>query len=182
MIDTTRLTEKQRQVIRLFQERSEISSTILFCKEHELDFNFVKGFLLSGIFEGYLKITNSHKDAFILSSKGKKIGQHIPGYFLAKKLSIENLLDVTRLQEELGQDCYGKDFGALKKEKIIEVKVEENGGIQKLYYTDLAIIDLFIKRQTVNQSWNGWFNRKSSIVNQLMIMLLLSILSFKILR
>lgn len=147
MIDTTRLTEKQRQVIRLFQENLKVLSLRSFCKKFELDFNFVKGFILSDILKNCLEINDLSKDYFVLSNKGKKIDQYIPGYALAKKLSIESLLDIAQLQQELGQSYYGINFGALKKEKAVDIKTEENENHQKLYVTNNSIIEQFLKRQ-----------------------------------
>jgi phenylalanyl-tRNA synthetase alpha chain len=149
MIDTTRLTEKQRQFIRFLQDNPSISSLVLVCEENKLDFNFIKGFILSGIFEGYSEITHLPKDIFILSSKGKKIGKFIAGYTLAQKLREENSLSISQLQQELGQDFYGKEFGALKKENVVEIKTDKIGSHPVLCHTSSMAINKFINRQEI---------------------------------
>jgi phenylalanyl-tRNA synthetase alpha chain len=149
MIDTTRLTEKQRQFIRLLQENPKISSLLVLCDESKLDFNFVKGFILSGILDEYAEISHLPKDSFTLSNKGKKIDGFISGYTLARKFSKENSLSVSHVQQELGQDSYAKEFGALKKENVVEIKIEKDGTQPMLYCTSSAAIQKFINRQEV---------------------------------
>jgi phenylalanyl-tRNA synthetase alpha chain len=153
MIDTTRLTEKQRQVILLLQANSKVLSLRSFCEIHELDFNFAKGFILTDILKSYIEIKDLSKDSFVLTKKGRKTGKYIPGYSLAQKIIQNNqeiLLDVSQLQQELGQD-YGINFGVLKKEKAVAIKTEENvnEGQQKICVVNRNIIDEFIKRQEV---------------------------------
>jgi phenylalanyl-tRNA synthetase alpha chain len=149
MIDVAQLTEKQKQFIQLLKDNPIISSLLLVCEEKKLDFNFIKGFVLSGTFDGYAEITHLPKDLFALSSKGKKTGNMISGYALAQKLREKNSLVISQLQQELGQDSYGKEFGALKKDNVVEVKAAMNGGDPVLCYTSHKAIENFINRQEV---------------------------------
>jgi phenylalanyl-tRNA synthetase alpha chain len=164
-INTSLLTEKQRQVIRLFQENSKILSLRSFCERHGLDFNFVKGFVLSEIIKDYLDIEDLSEDSFVLTKKGTKIGQCIPGYSLADRIIRYDLLDVSQLHQDLGQD-YGANFGALKKEGAIEVAAKPNGDKEnevqrKITILDKTIVEKFIQRQeifsTIREQENIYF-------------------------
>jgi phenylalanyl-tRNA synthetase alpha chain len=149
MIDTSRLTEKQRQVIQLLQENSRVPSLRSFCESHDINFDFVKGFILSDIVSDYLEINDLSKEYFLLSNKGKKVGRYIPGYALARKLSIEGLFNVSELQEELSQTAYGIDFGALKKAKAVQLETGNDESEKRIHINDSLILQKFLERQEI---------------------------------
>ncbi|PSB57109.1 phenylalanyl--tRNA ligase subunit alpha [Chamaesiphon polymorphus] len=149
MLNTTQLTEKQREVIQIFQKNIEVPDLREFCANNNLDFNFVKGFIGTTLLDNYLKVEDISKNIFVLSSKGRKIDGYIQGFPLASQLNDKNPLDVMQLQKEFGQSNYSIHFGSLKKEKAVEVRTEGDDNSQKLYILDRNIIKQFIKRQEV---------------------------------
>lgn len=120
MLDTTQLTGKQRQFIQSLQGGQTIESLRSHCKIHGLDFNFAKGFLLSGMLDGYVQLRELAKEAWVLTEKGQALKGPIPGVALAEKLR-RGVNEVETLQTLLGAN-FSLNFGALRREKGVDMR------------------------------------------------------------
>ncbi|PSN19017.1 phenylalanine--tRNA ligase subunit alpha, partial [filamentous cyanobacterium CCP5] len=105
------------------QSDQEVTSLRSHCRTHGLDFNFAKGFLLSGALEGYVQWQEILEPTWSLTEKGTALQGEIPGVLLAEKLQRGvNELDV--LQTLLGRR-FSLGFGALRREQAVEMRSQD---------------------------------------------------------
>jgi phenylalanyl-tRNA synthetase alpha chain len=145
MIDTTQLTGKQRHLLTQLQGQTTIPSLMFFCEEQNFDFNFAKGFILSGILDEYLEIQELLEEKLSLTQKGLGLGGVIPGYELAIRLSA-GMTEVEKLKEELGE-TFSINYGALRKIKAVDMRGQNSS--QEIVVLSSDILDDIKARQTV---------------------------------
>jgi phenylalanyl-tRNA synthetase alpha chain len=124
MLDLPQLTGKQRQFVQLLQQQSVVESLRSLCSLHDFDFNFIKGFLLSGTLDGYVQWQERSKEAWVLTPKGAALDGQVPGVRLAALLLAGNT-DRDSLQAELG-DAFSQSFGALRKAQLIDFQSDND--------------------------------------------------------
>lgn len=145
MLNLTQLTGKQRQFLQLLQTRDRVSSLRSLCKQHGFDFNFIKGFLLSGALDGYVQRKDVTETGWSLTSKGQDLEGTIPGVQLAELL-IQGILSLSNLQEQLGEK-FSVNVGALRKEQAIEL--QDVGGEKQIRVAKPDVLALYRERQSI---------------------------------
>jgi phenylalanyl-tRNA synthetase alpha chain len=171
MLDIASLTGKQRQVVQLLQQVPPEQNPIRLrslCQDHQLDFNFVKGFLLGGALDEYVQVTAIANEAWVPTAKGGEI----PGWALADLL-LQGSGQWDALQAALGHE-FSLNYGALRKENAVDLVMEGDGRVVKIL--DRQVLEAFQQRQSallaVSQAepfqWNdtldwllehGWIER-----------------------
>jgi phenylalanyl-tRNA synthetase alpha chain len=151
MLDIALLTGKQRQVVQHLQTRcsvvlSHLPSLRDFCQQHELDFNFVKGFLLGGALDEYVQTQALSDGAWVLTAKGQS--GDIPGFALADKL-LQGMTQIEELQAELGQ-AFSLNYGALRKENAVDMETRD--GMRAIAILAPQVLENFRQRQAALRS------------------------------
>jgi phenylalanyl-tRNA synthetase alpha chain len=142
MLDIALLTGKQRQVVQLLQaQASPVPSLRDFCQQHELDFNFVKGFLLSNTLHDYIQIQALSGQTWILTAKGQS--GDIPGFALAEQL-LQGKVQFEALQAELGES-FSANYGALRKENAVDIDTQD--GTKVITVLRSPVLESFRQRQ-----------------------------------
>ena len=144
-IDGNQLTGKQRQVVQLLQRHSQIPSLHRFCQQHELDFNFVKGFLLSGTLDDWVQVQDIPNETWALTPKGAS-GEVI-GFPLAEKL-LQGSNQVELLQTQLGQ-TFSLHYGALRRENAVDMGAI--AGVKVIEILDPTVLESFRQWQAALQ-------------------------------
>jgi phenylalanyl-tRNA synthetase alpha chain len=151
MLDLTQLSGKQRQLLRLLQEqlpsRTAVKTLRSLCSEHHLDFNFVKGFLLSGLLAGYVDWEELAQTRWTLSDKGATLGGQIPGATLAAQL-LQGVTELDALQQEFGQ-AFSVNYGALRKEQAVDLQSSSVQGPKLVQVLRPEILKCYQERQAV---------------------------------
>ena len=119
MLDLPQLTGKQRQFLLVLQHQETIESLRSHCAHHGFDFNFIKGFLLSGALEKYVQWQEHSQTTWVLTPKGKDLNGELPGFRLAKQI-LEGTTNWGNLQASLGP-AFSLNFGALRREAAVDV-------------------------------------------------------------
>lgn len=149
MLDLTQFTGKQRQFIQLLQDhwqrQQSVDSLRSLCAEHGLDFNFIKGFLLSGVLDGYVQWQERSQDAWVVTPKGMELEGVIPGWVLANAL-LQGVKDVAKLQGIMG-DRFSVNYGALRKEQAVDIQEQDQTKTITLLKPD--VLTLYAQRQKV---------------------------------
>jgi phenylalanyl-tRNA synthetase alpha chain len=145
MLDLTQLTGKQRQFLQLLQSLDTVSSLRSLCEEQGFDFNFIKGFLLSGALDAFVQRRDLVEIRWGLTGKGQDLNGVIPGLELAREL-LQGTLDLATLQDQLG-DRFSINFGALRKEQA--VALQEANGTKTVQVLKPDIVALYPERQAV---------------------------------
>jgi phenylalanyl-tRNA synthetase alpha chain len=180
MLDPTQLSGKQRQLIQLLQQqlpsRPAVASLRSLCAEHHLDFNFVKGFLLSGVLAGYVDWEELAQTHWTLSDKGATLGDQIPGAALAAQL-LQGVTQLDWLQQELA-DAFSVNYGALRKEQAVDLQslpVQRTKVVQvlrpeilKLYQERQVVFAAIAAQQSapLNSPHLAWLQQQSYITPQ----------------
>ncbi|MEM6427335.1 MAG: phenylalanine--tRNA ligase subunit alpha, partial [Cyanobacteria bacterium P01_D01_bin.128] len=147
MLDLAQLTGKQQRFIQLLQQQQQINSLRSLCAQAKFDFNFIKGFLLSGALDGYVDWQEQTQETWGLTPKGQEINGVLPGAALAEKL-LEGKTNVYILQAELG-DRFSRNYGALKKAQLVELRGE--GGGKTIKVLDAEVLPAYQQRQRLLQ-------------------------------
>lgn len=145
-LDGNQLTGKQRQVVQLLQQHSQIPSLHLFCQQHKLDFNFVKGFLLSGTLDDWVQVQDIAKDSWVLTPKGES--GEVMGFALAEKL-LQGNNQLELLQIQLGR-AFRLHYGALRKENAVDMGT--HAGVKVVEILDSTVLESFRQRQAAVQN------------------------------
>lgn len=124
MLDLPQLTGKQRQFLLLLQQQETVESLRSHCTHHGFDFNFIKGFILSGALEGYVQWQEHSQTTWILTQKGKDLDGRLPGVQLAEYI-LKGTTNWARLQASLGPS-FSLSFGALRREAAVDVMGQGN--------------------------------------------------------
>lgn len=145
-IDWNQLTGKQRQVVQLLQQHSQIPSLHRFCQQQKLDFNFVKGFLLSGALNDWVQVQNIPNETWVLTAKGES--GEVTGFPLAEKL-LQGSNQLEALQSQLGQ-AFRLHYGALRKENAVDMSMEAD--VKFIKVLDRTVLESFRQRQAALQN------------------------------
>jgi phenylalanyl-tRNA synthetase alpha chain len=148
LIDGSQLTGKQRQVVQLLQQRAALQmpqglhlpSLHKFCQQHDLNFNFVKGFLLGGALGDAVQIVAVPTETWTVTVKGKS---GVVGYPLVEKL-LRGITQLEPLQVALG-DAFSVHYGALRKENAVDMRTQ--GGVRGIEILNAAMLEQFQQRQ-----------------------------------
>jgi phenylalanyl-tRNA synthetase alpha chain len=140
MLDIALLTGKQRQVVQLLQTQAQVPSLRDFCHQHELDFNFVKGFLLSEALQDYVQVRERAGQTWELTAKGEG---GVPGFALAERL-LQGATQFEVLQAELGE-AFSSNYGALRKENAVDIETRD--GTKIITIAEPQILGIFRQRQ-----------------------------------
>lgn len=119
MLDIPQLTGKQRQFLLLLQQHPAVESLRSHCAHHGFDFNFIKGFLLSGVLEGYVQWQEHAQTTWVLTPKGQGLKGVLPGFLLAEQI-LQGTTSWVSLQASLGPG-FSLNFGALRREAAVDV-------------------------------------------------------------
>lgn len=151
MLDPTRLSGKQRQVLQLLQaqlpSRTTVASLRSFCSEHQLDFNFVKGILLSGALAEYVAWTEHSQIHWRISDKGASVGGQIPGAALAERL-LQGITQVDQLQLQLAE-AFSVNYGALRKAQAVDLQPSPSTATKVIQVQRPEVLKLYQERQSV---------------------------------
>lgn len=151
MLDPTLLSGKQCQLLQLLQEqlpsRHTVTSLRAFCAEHRLDFNFVKGFLLSGVLAEYVAYTEQAQIRWTLSDKGAALEGQLPGVALAEHL-LQGMSRVDQLQQHLAE-AFSVNYGALRKEQAVDLQTLPATATKIVRVQRPEVLQLYQERQTV---------------------------------
>jgi phenylalanyl-tRNA synthetase alpha chain len=151
MLDTTLLSGKQRHLLQLLQEhlssRTTVNSLRSFCAEHQLDFNFVKGFLLSGVVAEYVTYTEQAQIHWLVSDKGARLGGQIPGVALARQL-LQGMNRVDQLQQQLA-GAFSVNYGALRKAQAVDLQALPATATKVVQVRRPEVLQLYQERQAV---------------------------------
>lgn len=124
MLDPLQLTGKQRQFIQHLQPHTTLPSLRQYCTTHQLDFNFAKGFVLSGVLDEYVTWQELTDDTWYLTPKGHDVlPEGLPGVSLADKLR-RGVTEVDTLQALLGSD-FSRHYGVLRRDRIVDMQVQD---------------------------------------------------------
>jgi phenylalanyl-tRNA synthetase alpha chain len=145
MLDVTQLTGKQRQFIQLLQRLDQVPSLRSLCHTHDLDFNFVKGMLLSGVLDEYITRQEHTEERWELTPKGEELSGLIPGAVLAEKL-LRGTSEVPDLQALLGER-FSLGVGALRKEQAIQI--QDRGDVKVIEVLKPDVLARYPQRQEV---------------------------------
>src|SRR3989344_4565040 len=116
-MDVLKLTPKHRQFLRAIKGKGEIESVKKLCEEIGLDFNFVKGFIKSGLIQDWIDFEEMTKATYALTKLGSN-SEYVVGYRLLEKLD-EGVANIHSLQESLGNKTLAEDYAKLKKEGVV---------------------------------------------------------------
>jgi phenylalanyl-tRNA synthetase alpha chain len=130
MLDLPQLTGKQRQFVQILQQQPVVESLRSLCVHHSFDFNFIRGFLLSGTLDGYVQWQEHSEATWVLTPKGKSLNGQIPGVRLAALL-LDGQTDRDHLQAQVG-DTFSQSFGALRKAQVIDLQADDDHRITLL--------------------------------------------------
>jgi phenylalanyl-tRNA synthetase alpha chain len=119
MLDTRQLTGKQRTFIQSLRGQQQIESLRSHCATHQLDFNFIKGFLLSGALDKYVQWQELPETTWVVTEKGQQLKGLLPGYPLAQKLN-QGITATEALQSDLGES-FSTNYGALRKAQAVDM-------------------------------------------------------------
>jgi phenylalanyl-tRNA synthetase alpha chain len=119
MLDLPQLTGKQRQFLLILQQQQTVESLRSLCTHHNFDFNFIKGFLLSGVLQEYVQWQEHSQTTWVLTPKGKDLDGILPGFALAEQI-LRGTNHWTSLQVALGP-AFSLNFGALRREAAVDV-------------------------------------------------------------
>ena len=119
MLDLPQLTGKQRQFLLFLQQQETVESLRSRCVDHGFDFNFIKGFLLSGALEGYVNWQEHSQSTWVLTPKGTDLDGQLPGFRLAEQI-LKGNNNWASLQADLGP-AFSMNFGALRREAAVDV-------------------------------------------------------------
>lgn len=125
MLDLPQLTGKQRQFLLLLKQQETVESLRSYCAHHGFDFNFIKGFLLSGALEDYLQWQEHSQTTWMLTARGKELSGKLPGFQLAEQI-LAGITDWASLQSALGP-AFSVNFGALRREAAVDVMNQGDG-------------------------------------------------------
>ncbi|XGB43371.1 MAG: phenylalanine--tRNA ligase subunit alpha [Nodosilinea sp. LVE1205-7] len=126
MIDLQQLTGKQRYFVQTLQRQPVVASLRSLCAEHHFDFNFINGFLLSGVLEGYVQWQEHSHQSWSLTPRATATGARLPGVALAEQL-LQGIRDRSLLQAALAQD-FSVNYGALRREQAVELQDGDGEG------------------------------------------------------
>lgn len=126
MIDLQQLTGKQRYFVQLLQRQPVVASLRSLCADHHLDFNFINGFLLSGVLEGYVQWQEHSHQTWSLTPKAEGVGARLPGVALADQL-LQGVRDRAVLQATLAKD-FSINYGALRREQAVDLQDGDGEG------------------------------------------------------
>lgn len=119
MLDLPQLTGKQRQFLLLLQQQETVGSLRSHCAHHGFDFNFIKGFLLSGVLEGYIQWQEHAQSTWVVTAKGASLEGQLPGVELAEQI-LAGKTHWASLQDAMGS-AFSLSFGALRREAAVDV-------------------------------------------------------------
>lgn len=122
MLDLSQLTGKQRQFTQLLQQQPQVESLRSLCIQQGFDFNFIKGFLLSGVLDDYVQWQTRSQETWEVTPKGQELGGVIPGVRLAEQLQ-QGIASMPTLQKDLG-DEFSLNYGALKKAQAVDLRAD----------------------------------------------------------
>ncbi|MEL6135889.1 MAG: phenylalanine--tRNA ligase subunit alpha [Cyanobacteria bacterium J06628_6] len=145
MVDAQQFTGKQRALVQSLQAYQRVESLRSHCQTHGLDFNFAKGFLLSGALDDYLQWQEKTNAVWALTHKGTALNGRLPGATLAAKLQ-RGIVEVSTLKTLVGAD-FSLQFGALKSAHAVDI-VERNGTKIVQAQADQVLVD-YLERQDV---------------------------------
>ena len=143
MLDLSQLTGKQQQFIQILQQQSQVDSLRSLCEQHQFDFNFIKGFLLSGALAGYVQWQENAEKTWGLTPKGKDLKGLIPGVTLAERL-LDGITDVPTLQADLG-DRFSLNYGALRKVQAVDLQGQSDR--KTVQVLNAAVLGQYRQRQ-----------------------------------
>lgn len=143
MLNSQQFTGKQQQFIQLLRAEQVIPSLRSHCQTHGLDFNFAKGFLLSGALDDYLTWEEIREAAWGLSEKGAALPGKLPGVELAERLH-RGIVELDMLQTLLGRQ-FSLEFGALRREQAVAMQTRDQVKIVEI--TRPNIITAYPARQ-----------------------------------
>ncbi|NEP16357.1 MAG: phenylalanine--tRNA ligase subunit alpha [Leptolyngbya sp. SIO4C1] len=143
MLDTRQLTGKQRLLIQQLQPQQTIESLQQFCRQRAIDFNFAKGFLLSGVIDDWVQLQALSETAWVLTDKGEALQGRLPGSNLVDKLQ-RGVSEVSQLQMLLGQ-TFSLAYGALRKAGAIDMQGSE--GEKEIVVLDAEKLSTYQQRQ-----------------------------------
>jgi phenylalanyl-tRNA synthetase alpha chain len=119
MLDLPQLTGKQRQFLLILQQQNTVESLRSLCTHHSFDFNFIKGFLLSGVLQEFVQWQEHSQTTWVLTPKGRDLNDILPGFLLAEKI-LRGTNNWASLQAALGP-AFSLNFGALRREAAVDV-------------------------------------------------------------
>ncbi|MBF2037032.1 MAG: phenylalanine--tRNA ligase subunit alpha [Leptolyngbyaceae cyanobacterium T60_A2020_046] len=143
MLDLTQLSGKQRHFLQILQHTSQVPSLRSLCEQHGFDFNFIKGFVLSGVLDDYITLTAQTETTWALTPKGLALNGEIPGAALADRL-IAGSTDLNTLQADLG-DRFSLNVGALRKTNAIALN--RQGSNTEIVVLNPAELAAYAQRQ-----------------------------------
>lgn len=143
MLELTQLTGKQRQFLQLLQSQDRVPSLRSLCEQHGFDFNFIKGFVLSGALDDYIQREDRAETRWELTPKGQDLDGPLPGVQLAEFLA-QGALSLPVLQERLGEK-FSVNVGALRKEQAIAL--HDGDGEKQIQILRPEILSLYAERQ-----------------------------------
>ncbi|WP_036030003.1 phenylalanine--tRNA ligase subunit alpha [Leptolyngbya sp. PCC 6406] len=123
MLDPAQFTGKQRQFVQQLQQVQRVDSLRSHCTQHGFDFNFIKGFLLSGALAGAVEWQEQTHETWGLTAKGQGLQEGIPGAALAAQL-LQGVTDVSTLLTVLGE-AFSLHYGALRKGHIVDLRHDQ---------------------------------------------------------
>ncbi|MEO1403106.1 MAG: phenylalanine--tRNA ligase subunit alpha [Cyanobacteria bacterium J06635_1] len=145
MLDTRQLTGKQREFIQRLQSQQTVDSLQAFCQIHRLDFNFIKGFLLSGALDDYVKYQDLTETCWTITEKGDHLKGTIPGSVLSEKLQ-RGITEVETLRRLLGKD-FSTNYGALRKSQAVDM--QDQDGTKTIVVLAPSALEHYQQRQTL---------------------------------
>ncbi|WP_353260106.1 phenylalanine--tRNA ligase subunit alpha [Prochlorothrix hollandica] len=137
-LDPALLTPKQQHFIQLLQQFAPVSSLRQLCRDQGLDFNFAKGFLLSGLLDPWVRLEAQPSEIWEITPQGQRLQGHLPGDRLGQLLR-QGFTTVADLQEQLGSDFSG-EYGALHQAQGVTL-VTDDHGIASLKITQPPVLE-----------------------------------------
>jgi phenylalanyl-tRNA synthetase alpha chain len=141
MLNPTLLSGKQKLFLQLLRGCQNIPSLRQFCQQEAIDFNFLKGFITSGLVDDYLRVIRHPvvPEVWQLTPKGESLQGQLPGAALVPSL-LQGQTQVADLQEQLG-DAFSSHYGALRKAQLVDWEPGEQGkNIQLLDRSGLVAV------------------------------------------
>ncbi|MEB3272671.1 MAG: phenylalanine--tRNA ligase subunit alpha [Prochlorothrix sp.] len=148
----TQLTPKQQAFLEQVRAWGTVNSLRQFCQAQEIEFNFAKGFCLSGLVTDWLTVEEQADAQWHLTPKGRQrsaAAAPVPGCTLAELLA-QGVTQMAELQEQLGDEFAG-EFSVLQQIGAVICDATTAGGAS-LSIANRAALDRLSTAQTLFQT------------------------------
>jgi len=125
-VNPEQFSPKQQQFLELVRDAGLVQSLRQFCQNQGLEFNFAKGFCLSGLVADWIEVEAYAEERWQLTAKGRRHSGAVPGWQLGQLLG-QGLGAIEVLQGHLGEQ-FQAEYGVLQQMGAIALGTETAAG------------------------------------------------------